>query len=86
MQHTALPRSDTARRTGDSKQFFRRQFAHPHLDTLRQNQPQICPILDIMRAKMVSDIASLVRNLPDPALYSEHSTLLSTSAFPPRRR
>ena len=49
MQQTALPRSDTARRTGHGVQLFCRQVTLPHFDTLRQNQPQNCSILNAMR-------------------------------------
>src|SRR6267142_4071136 len=47
MQQTALPRSDTARRTGNRGHLFCRQVARSHLDTVPQNQPQNCSILNI---------------------------------------
>jgi hypothetical protein len=49
VQQTGLPRSDTARRTGHGVPLFGRQVALPHCDTVRQNQPQNCSILNGMR-------------------------------------
>jgi len=49
VQQTGLPRSDTARRTGHGVPLFGRHVALPHCDTVRQNQPQNCSILNGMR-------------------------------------
>src|SRR2546425_5572161 len=46
---TGLPRSDTARRTGHGVPLFGRQVPLPHCDTVRQNHPQNCSILNGMR-------------------------------------
>jgi hypothetical protein len=46
MQQTGLPRSDTACRTGHGEPLFCRQVTLPHFDTVRQNQPQNCSILN----------------------------------------
>src|SRR5207244_11637062 len=40
MQQTALPRSNTACRTGDREQLFCRQVAQPHLDTHTEEPTQ----------------------------------------------
>src|ERR1700674_1199720 len=46
MQHTGLPGGDTARRTGHRETLFCRQVPLPHFDTVRQNRPQSCSILN----------------------------------------